>query len=145
VIYPPHSNILDRSSIYHSWQVRKSKQALENRINQFYPIGELMDLVPQKRGKSRRIVELLIKGSKTQVVVKGLRIRRVLGLRETLFVIEREYEETGQLSHFVFNGRGWGHGVGLCQVGAFGMARAGENYKNILKKYYQGIKISKIY
>jgi len=145
VIYPPHSNILDRSSIYHSWQVRKSKQALEKRVNQFYPIGELIDLVPQKRGKSRRVVELLIKGFKTQVVVKGLRIRRVLGLRETLFVIEREYGETGQLTHFVFNGRGWGHGVGLCQVGAFGMARAGEDYKNILKKYYQGIKISKIY
>jgi stage II sporulation protein D len=145
VIYPPHSNILDRSSIYHSWQARKSKQALEERVNQFYPIGELIDLVPQKRGKSRRIVELLIKGSKTQVVVKGLRIRRVLGLRETHFVIEREYEETGQLTYFVFNGRGWGHGVGLCQVGAFGMARAGAGYKNILKKYYQGIKISKIY
>ncbi len=144
VIYPPHSNILDRSSIYHSWQVRKSKQALEKRVNQFYPVGELIDLVPQKRGKSRRIVELLIKGSKTEVVVKGLRIRRVLGLREMLFVIERVYE-TGQLTHFVFNGRGWGHGVGLCQVGAFGMARAGADYKNILKKYYQGIKIGKIY
>lgn len=145
VIYPPHSNILDRSSIYHSWQVRKSKEVLEKRVNQFYPIGELIDLVPQRRGKSRRVVELLIKGTKTQVVVKGLRIRRVLGLRETLFVIEREYEETGQLTHFVFNGRGWGHGVGLCQVGAFGMARAGEDYKNILKKYYRDIKISKIY
>jgi len=144
VTYPPHSNILDRSSIYHSWQARKSKQALEMRVNQFYPVGELIDLVPQKRGKSRRVVELLIKGSKTQVVVKGLRIRRVLGLRETLFVIERVYE-TDQLTHFVFNGRGWGHGVGLCQVGAFGMARAGADYKNILKKYYQGIKISKIY
>lgn len=145
VIYPPHSNILDRSSIYHSWQARKSKQALEKRVNQFYPVGELIDLVPQKRGKSRRIVELLIKGSKTEVVVKGLRIRRVLGLRETLFVIERVYDDTGQLTHFVFNGRGWGHGVGLCQVGAFGMARVGADYKNILKKYYQGIKISKIY
>jgi stage II sporulation protein D len=145
VIYPPHSNVLDRNSIYHSWQIRKSKQALEKRINLYYPIGELIDLVPQKRGKSRRIVELLIKGSKTQVVVKGLRIRRVLGLRETLFVIEKEYEESGQLTYFIFNGRGWGHGVGLCQVGAFGMARAGADYKSILKKYYQGIKISKIY
>ncbi len=145
VIYPPHSNILDRSSIYHSWQIRRSKQALEKRVNQFYPIGELQDLVPLKRGKSRRVVELLIKGSKTQVVVKGLRIRRVLGLRETLFVIEKELEETGQLTHFVFNGRGWGHGVGLCQVGAFGMARAGADYENILKKYYQGIKINRIY
>jgi len=145
VIYPPHSNILDRNSTYHSWQMRRAKNALEKRINQFYPIGELVDVIPQRRGESRRVVELLIKGSKTQTVVKGLRIRSVLGLRETLFVIEREYDEAGHLTHFVFTGRGWGHGVGLCQVGAFGMARAGANYKTILKKYYKDIKISKIY
>ncbi len=145
VIYPPHSNILDRNSTYHSWQIRKSKNILEKRINQFYPIGELVDVIPQRRSASKRVVELLIEGSKTQAVVKGLRIRNVLGLRETLFVIEREYDEADQLTHFVFTGRGWGHGVGLCQVGAFGMARAGADYKTILKKYYKGIKISKIY
>jgi len=145
VIYPPHSNILDRNSTYHSWQIRRSKNTLEKRVNQFYPIGELVDVIPQRRSGSKRVVELSIKGSKTQAVVKGLRIRSVLGLRETLFVIEREYDETGQLTHFIFTGRGWGHGVGLCQVGAFGMARAGADYKNILKKYYKGIKISKIY
>ena len=145
VIFPPNSNILDRDSAYHSWQVRKSKERLERRINQYYPIGELLDLVPQKRGKSNRVVELQIKGSETQASVKGLRIRRVLGLKETLFVIEREYDENGELSHFLFTGRGWGHGVGLCQVGAFGMARAGADYQEILKKYYKGIKITKLY
>ncbi len=145
VFYPPHSNLLDRDSAYHSWQVRKSKGELEKRVNQFYPIGDLLDIEPIKRGGSKRVVELLIKGSKTQAHVKGLRIRRVLGLRETLFVIEREYDEAGQVSHFVFTGRGWGHGVGLCQVGAFGMARAGADYKEILKKYYKGIKIAKSY
>ena len=145
VIYPPNSNILDRDSIYHTWQVRKSKERLEKRINQFYPIGTLLDLVPQKRGESNRVVELLIKGSKTQAIVKGLRIRRVLGLKETLFVMEKGYDENGALSDVLFTGRGWGHGVGLCQVGAFGMARAGAGYKEILKKYYKGIKISKLY
>lgn len=145
VIYPPHSNILDRDSAYHTWQVRKSREDLEKRVNQFYPLGELQDIEPIKRGESKRVIELLIKGSRTQVHVKGLRIRRVLGLRETLFVMEREYDESGRISHFIFTGRGWGHGVGLCQVGAFGMARAGADYKQILKKYYKGIKISKIY
>ncbi len=145
VIYPPFSNILDRASKLHLWYVRKSKQELEERINQFYPIGELLDLVPQMRGRSKRVVELLIKGSETQALVKGFKIRRVLGLRETLFVIDREYDETNNISHFTFRGKGWGHGVGLCQVGAVGMARAGAGYKDILKKYYQGIKISKIY
>jgi stage II sporulation protein D len=145
VIYPPHSNILDRDSAFHSWQLKRSKQDLERRINMYYPVGELIDLIPQKRGKSKRVVELLVKGSEAQAVIKGLRIRRVLGLKETLFVLEKEYSKAGDLTHFIFTGRGWGHGVGLCQVGAFGMARAGANYKDILKKYYHGIKIAKIY
>jgi stage II sporulation protein D len=145
VVYPPHSNILDRDSAYHSWQVRRSKERLEKRINRYYPIGHLLDLVPLRRGKSNRVAELLIKGSETQAVVKGLRIRRVLGLRETLFVMEKEYGEDGELSQVIFTGRGWGHGVGLCQVGAYGMARAGADYTEILKKYYKGIKITKLY
>lgn len=145
VIYQQNSNILDRDSIYHSWHVRKSKERLEQRINQYYPIGRLIDLVAKSRGESNRVIELLIKGSETQAVVKGLRIRRVLGLKETLFVMEKEFDGNGELSNVLFTGRGWGHGVGLCQVGAFGMARAGADYKEILKKYYKGIKITKLY
>lgn len=145
VQYPPHSNILDRSSAYHSWRFRYSKERLEKRINRYYPVGELENLVPQKNGKSNRVIQLLIKGSETDVVVKGLRIRRVLGLRETLFVIDREFDGKGNVTHFTFLGRGWGHGVGLCQVGAYGMAQSGADYREILKKYYQGIKIKKIF
>jgi stage II sporulation protein D len=145
VSYPRHSNILDRSSSLHSWKVRKSNDELEKRINQYYPIGELKDIIPQRRGNSKRVVELKIVGEKTQAVVKGLRIRRVLGLRETLFVIDREFVDTDKISHFTFTGKGWGHGVGLCQIGAFGMAQAGANYQEILKKYYKDIKISKVY
>ncbi len=145
ILYPPYSNVLDRSSALHSWEVRISKEDLEKRINEYYPVGQLQDLVVLTRGESKRVVALSIKGDTAQVVVKGLRIRRVLGLRETLFVIDREYDETGELTHYTFNGRGWGHGVGLCQVGAYGMAAAGADYKEILNKYYRGIKITKIY
>jgi len=145
VIYPPHTNILDRSSAFHRWQIRVPRRALEKRINRYYPIGKLIDIVPQRRGKSKRVVELLITGTETQALVKGLRIRRVLGLRETLFVIDREYDEEGGITNFTFCGRGLGHGVGLCQVGAFGMAQNGADYKEILKRYYHGIKIRKIY
>ncbi len=145
VIYPPYSNVLDRTSLFHRWQIRKSRVELEKRINQFYPVGELQDLIPQRRGISNRVVELLIKGTETQALVKGFKIKSVLGLRETLFVLDREYNDQGHVTHFIFSGKGWGHGVGLCQVGAFGMARAGAAYKEILKKYYRGIKITKIY
>lgn len=145
ILYPPYSNVLDRSSALHSWEVRISKEDLEKRINEYYPVGQLQDLVVLTRGDSKRVVALSIEGDTAQVVVKGLRIRRVLGLREMLFVIDREYDETGELTHYTFNGRGWGHGVGMCQVGAYGMAVAGADYKEILKKYYRGIKITKIF
>lgn len=145
VIYPSYTNIMDRSSPFSRWELRISREALEKRINQYYPLGKLEDIIPQRRGKSQRAVEVLIKGGETQTVVKGLRIQRVLGLKETLFVIDREYDTEGRITHFTFYGRGFGHGVGLCQVGAFGMAQAGADYKKILKKYYRGIKISKIY
>jgi len=145
IIDLPQTNILDRSSKYLSWQVRQAKMDLEKRINQYYPIGELIDLIPQKRSKSNRVVELLISGTDSQAVVEGLRVRRVLGLREILFVIDRHYDESGSITHFEFNGRGWGHGVGLCQVGAFGMAQAGADFEEILKKYYHGITIGEIY
>ena len=145
VIYPSHSNIMDRSSPFNRWELRISQEALEKRINKYYPVGKLEDIIPQRRGNSQRVVEVLIKGGETQTVVKGLRIRRVLGLKETLFIIDREYDTEGRITHFTFYGRGFGHGVGLCQVGAFGMAQAGAGYKEILKKYYRGIKISKKY
>jgi stage II sporulation protein D len=145
VICPSPTNTMDRSSPFNRWELRISREALEKRINQYYPVGKLVDIIPQKRGNSERVIEILIKGKETQTVVKGLRIRRVLGLKETLFVIDREYDKQGNITHFTFYGRGFGHGVGLCQVGAFGMAQAGADYKKILKKYYRGIKISKIY
>ncbi len=145
VIYPPHSNTLDRNSSSHSWQIRISGESLERKINQYYPVGKLVDIVPLKRGSSKRILEILIKGEESEVVVKGLRIRRVFGLRETFFVIDKEYDGQGRITYFNFLGRGLGHGVGLCQVGAYGMALAGSKYKDILKNYYRGIKISKIY
>ncbi len=144
VVYPAYSNLLDRSSKYHSWNVRTSREELEERINRYYPIGELLDLVPGKRGRSQRVMELHIKGSETEAVVRGLRIRTVLGLRETLFVMDKEYDVDGHVAHFVFTGKGWGHGVGMCQVGAFGMAQAGADFQEILKKYYQGIALDKI-
>jgi stage II sporulation protein D len=77
--------------------------------------------------------------------VRGGRIRSVLGLREQLFVIERKLDSDGRAISFVFTGRGWGHGVGLCQVGAYGLAKQGLTYAQILKAYYTGIELTKLY
>jgi stage II sporulation protein D len=145
IVAPLMTNTLDRHSKLHRWQERKSQEELEREINQYYPIGKLIDVKPMKRGVSGRVIRLLIKGSEGEVVAAGLKIRYVLGLKETLFVIDREYDEEGRVTYFTFTGKGWGHGVGMCQVGAYGMAQAGANYREILKKYYRGIKIEKIY
>ena len=145
IVAPLMTNTLDRHSKLHRWQERKSREELEREINQYYPIGKLIDVKPRKRGVSGRVIKLLIRGSEGEVVAVGLKIRYVLGLKETLFFIDREYDEEGRVAYFTFTGKGWGHGVGLCQVGAYGMAQAGAEYREILKKYYRGIKIEKIY
>jgi len=141
----PISNVLDATSQYGRWLVRVSREDLEARINQFYPIGKLIDLVPQKRGESKRVIELSIIGQESQVKVTGLKIRQVLNLKDNLFVIDREQDGDGRVTHFIFSGKGWGHGVGLCQIGAYRLAQKGATYDEILKKYYRGIKINKIY
>lgn len=145
VSYPAVSATLDRGSPYHRWQVRQTRLELEKRINEYYPIGALQDIVVQARGKSRRVTELQIIGTESQVIVKGLKIRWVLGLRDILFTLDREFDEGGRVTHYLFSGRGWGHGVGLCQVGAFRMAQSGASYKEILKKYYRDVKITRQY
>jgi stage II sporulation protein D len=136
---------LDRGSPFHRWLVRQSAEELEKRVNEYYPIGGLQDIIVRQRGQSHRVIELQIVGTESQVVVKGLKIRWVLGLRDTLFTLDKEYDAEGRTSHYVFAGKGWGHGVGLCQVGASRMAQAGADYKEILKKYYRDIKISRYY
>lgn len=145
VIYPSMSNLLDRSSRYNRWQVRKTRRELETLIGQSYPVGDLVDLSVRSRGASGRALDLVIKGTQRTVTVSGFPIRSALGLRDTLFVIDRTYDEGGRVDSFLFTGRGWGHGVGLCQVGAHGMALAGASYDEILKKYYRGVRLDKLY
>ena len=145
VFYPPNSNVLDRSSRFNRWEVRRSRQELEKQLGQSYAIGTLVDIDIKGRGHSGRVTDLTLSGTGGSAEVRGFQIRAALGLRDTLFVIDRTYDEEGRVDQFTFSGRGWGHGVGLCQVGAYGMAVAGSKYQDILKKYYSGVKIEKIY
>jgi stage II sporulation protein D len=108
-------------------------------------IGEFRDLKPHKTGESGRAVQIQITGSRGSVVVNGYKLRNAVGLRDTLFTLTRGYNPDGSIASFTFHGRGYGHGVGMCQVGAFGMARAGRSYEEIIKTYYQGVEIRKAY
>jgi stage II sporulation protein D len=125
--------------------VRYTPAELRERVARYADVGMITDLRPLRYGVSERIVELEVVGTTGSTVLKGLQIRWALGLRENLFVIEKRYGEMGQIESWRFIGKGWGHGVGLCQVGASGMAIAGKDYRQILLHYYTGVEISKLY
>ena len=108
-------------------------------------IGAIADLRVASRGSSQRAIDLEIVGAQGTAHVRGGRIRSALGLREQLFVIDRQYDTEGRVIGFIFTGRGWGHGVGMCQVGAYGMAKQGFTYEQILKAYYTGIELTRLY
>ena len=77
-------------------------------------------------------------GTKGSSRIRGFDVRNLLDLRELLAVIEIQRDSAGDISAVVFAGKGWGHGVGLCQVGAYGMALRGASYEEILAHYYRG-------
>lgn len=115
-------------------------------------VGELIDLVPIERGPSGRLCKLRIIGSKRTVTIgKELEIRRLLSpshLYSSAFIIEKKVEtanDNEKITTFTLRGAGWGHGVGLCQIGAAAMSAAGYDFKQILEHYYPGASITKIY
>ena len=136
----------DRSSPFTNWSSELSVGQVQARLGRYIGgIGSLVDLRVAARGSSRRAVDLELIGTKGTSHVRGGRIRSALGLREQLFVIERKLDDNGRVTGFTFHGRGWGHGVGLCQVGAYGLARQGYTHEQILKAYYTGIDLTRLY
>lgn len=124
------------------WTEKLRADDLTARISVDYPeVGRIKDLVAKKRGVSGRIGVLAIKGDKKSVDITGdLKIRRLLGgLKSTLFEVKRDGDS------FVFRGAGFGHGVGMCQMGAIGMASAGKAHDKILGHYYRGTHLHRLY
>ena len=136
----------DRFSPFSNWTIDLSPGQAQSRLGRYASgIGSLIDLRVVARGNSRRATDLELVGTQGTAHVRGGRIRSALGLREQLFVIERRYDLEGRVVGFTFFGRGWGHGVGMCQVGAYGLARQGFTYEQILKAYYTGIELTRMY
>ena len=133
----------DRTAAVYQWEVRTTGSDLEAAINKRVSVGKLKDLRVLRRGTSGRIVQIEVVGSAGSTVVSGFDVRNLLELRESLTVIELQRDPAGAIIAAVFAGKGWGHGVGLCQVGAYGMALRGANYRQILQHYYPGITITK--
>lgn len=134
----------DRGSRYFRWELRLTPGEVQRAIARYGSVGEVRDVEIRRLGVSGRVIELAVIGAKGELLLRGLKIRWGLGLRENLFVVDRERAEAGSgVASFVFTGKGWGHGVGLCQVGAYGMAQAGAGYEAILKHYYTGVVLSR--
>jgi len=130
---------------FYRWTVQYTAAELSEIIRERSGIdfGEILDLVPIKRGPSARLYEMQIVGSKrTMVIGKELEIRKWLSkshLYSSAFVVDRNKQ-----GDFLLTGAGWGHGVGLCQIGAAVMADKGYTYEQILAHYFPGSEIKTI-
>lgn len=111
--------------------------------------GNIVDLIPVERGKSGRLIKLKIVGTKlTMIIGKELEIRKTLSeshLYSSAFVVDKLKIIDGIPGEFHLTGAGWGHGVGLCQIGAAMMGEQGYKYDEILMHYFRGAEISKKY
>ena len=134
----------DRYSRVALWQTHKTRQELDTAFGSL-EIGDLQDVRVVERGASDRPINTEIVGSSGRRPVGALRLRSLLGLRDSLFSFDIERNARGEIIGMMFFGRGWGHGVGMCQVGAYGMALDGATYQQILKTYYNGIALKKLY
>ena len=135
-------NNYDQETVdFYRWTVTYDKQDLSGLIERRsgHKIGEIISMEPLERGESGRICKLRIVGSENTLVVgKELEIRRILSeshLKSSAFDVEMTQENV------ILHGSGWGHGVGLCQIGAAVMASKGYDYRQILEHYYPGTSV----
>jgi stage II sporulation protein D len=133
------------------WKIEYAREELEDIILEKSGIdfGMLKGIQPLSRGPSGRIFRLRIVGSKASMIVgKELEIRRWLSrshLYSSAFIIKTEHDANGEVKTFLLHGAGWGHGVGLCQIGAAVMAAKGFSSEEILRHYFPGTEIQRIY
>ena len=133
------------------WHVEYRREDLEKILRQKSGLdfGTLAAIVPLQRGPSGRICRLKIMGSQREMIVgKELEIRRWLSpthLYSSAFFVETAEGSDGNVEKFVFRGAGWGHGVGLCQIGAAVMASKGFSAGEILRHYFPGTELKRLY
>ncbi len=146
-------NDYDQETVnFYRWKETLSQEKLQQLIADKLKmdLGAILDMKAVERGKSGRISKLQIIGTeKTFTIGKELEIRRTLSDRHLLssaFVVDKyDKDEQGVPQRFELIGAGWGHGVGLCQIGAAVMGEQGYHYDAILLHYYQGAEIKKLY
>lgn len=145
-------NNYDQETVnFYRWRVEYSAEQISELVarRSGTDYGTITDLIPVERGTSGRLIKLKIVGTKrTRIIGKELEIRRTLSeshLYSSAFVVEKESDSNGNPVKFALLGAGWGHGVGLCQIGAAVMGEKGYKYDAILLHYFIDAKIEKLY
>ncbi|MFV0388777.1 MAG: SpoIID/LytB domain-containing protein [Pyrinomonadaceae bacterium] len=140
------TSVAEKMSPFTTWRTALSPATVRARLARYVKgMGSLIDVRVSKRGFSKRATELTITTTTGTQKLEGGQIRSALKLREQLFVIDKTYDSSGRATRYSFTGRGWGHGIGMCQYGAYGFAKMGLKYDRILKHYYTGIDLTKAY
>jgi len=145
------NNYDQETTDFYRWKVEYSQEEISELIKKRTGIdfGNIKALVPIERGDSARLIRLRIEGTKkTLTLGKELEIRKALStshLYSSAFVVDTEGEENGLPSKFILTGAGWGHGVGLCQIGAAVMGEKGYSYRKILAHYFKDALLEKVY
>ena len=145
------NNYDQETTDFYLWKIRYTQAELAEliRTKTKTDYGEIIDLIPIQRGPSGRICKLKIVGTlKTLIIGKEMEIRRTLSdshLFSSAFVVDKGEVKEGIPQWFLLSGAGWGHGVGLCQIGAAVMGEKGYSYEEILLHYYKGAEIRKFY
>ena len=132
----------DTSSPYHDWDELISVSQIQGRLDRLAGVGKLERLEPIRKSQWGRTVEMRFVGTQGAKILKGLDIRSALGLRSNWITeFDVHLDGSGYIVEIHAQGKGWGHGVGLCQIGAVELAGRGWNFERILKHYYKGIEV----
>lgn len=135
----------DQKSRYHRWKERIVISEILDKSTTLARLGRLKKLVRSRTSSQGRLMELVWRGSRGEQILRGNELRFTLGLKSNWVVNLRPNLADGEIVELVVQGRGWGHGVGLCQMGTVELARRGWSFRRILKHYYSGIAVTKVY
>jgi stage II sporulation protein D len=139
----PAGAAYDRTSHWSSWTRFKTDSQIASQVQTRLPGLGYRGFEILSRGVSGRVGKIRIDGDHESAEVEGLAVRWTLDVPDTLFTAKR-LEPPHKEAGWLFTGRGWGHGVGMCQVGAYGMAQRGHTYKDILLHYYTGVELARV-
>ena len=119
-------------------------EELTEKVRRYINVGRLLDIEVAETTDTGRVAALRVTGSRASGLIRGLKARWALGGKEMKCHLHARRNADGDLLGVYVSGTAWGHGVGLCQVGAYGMAARGADYRTILKHYYTGVEIERI-